>query len=173
MANIFAVDPSLTETGVAWNKGEQIVSRTIASKNTASARMIELRSELRDQLQFVNPDLIVIEAPAFASKGRSVKEIGGIWWQYRVMMYELGMRVLEVPPSFLKKYATGHGNAKKIEVVQAAWQRLDYEGTNDNVADALWLHQIGLKMLKDPMAIELPAINTSTWSKLGEEAKWS
>jgi len=73
MSNVFAVDPSLTETGVAWNKGQQIVSRTITSKNSASARMIELRSELRDQLQFVNPDLVVIEAPAFASK-RSERE---------------------------------------------------------------------------------------------------
>jgi len=167
MSNVLGVDPSLTATGVAWNIGNETHTDTISSKfKGGPQRMVDLRRQLQKVIGTAYPDLIVIEAPAFASKGRSVKEIGGIWWQYRVFMYDNGNRVLEVPPSMLKKYATGRGNAKKIDVVQAAWKRLGYEGTNDNVADALWLHQIGLRILGDPSVVPVPAANTETLKKL-------
>jgi len=49
---------------------------------------------------------------------------------------------LKVPPSMLKKYATGRGNAKKIEVVLSIYKHFGKEIRDDNEADAYALARI-------------------------------
>ena len=41
----------------------------------------------------------------------------------------------------LKKFATGKGNADKSAMIEAARQKLGYQGNSDDEADALWLWQ--------------------------------
>jgi len=42
----------------------------------------------------------------------------------------------------IKKFATGKGNSGKPIMIQAAKDKLGYEGDDDNEADALWLLQL-------------------------------
>lgn len=49
---------------------------------------------------------------------------------------------LQVPPTSLKKYATGKGNASKHEVVLAAYKQWGVEFTDDNAADAYCLARL-------------------------------
>jgi len=48
-----------------------------------------------------------------------------------------------IAPKTLKMFATGRGNADKTTMVVAARDRLQYDGTQNDEADALWLQEIG------------------------------
>lgn len=49
----------------------------------------------------------------------------------------------------IKKFATGKGNSGKPAMIEAAQERLGYEGNDDNEADALWI----LELLKFELGI--------------------
>lgn len=49
----------------------------------------------------------------------------------------------------IKKFATGKGNSGKPAMIEAAQEKLGYEGNDDNEADALWI----LELLKFELGI--------------------
>lgn len=150
MNRIMGLDVSLTATGVALAEGSTTGAEvfTICPKTKGVHRMIEVRERILDAHLNCRPDLVVIEAPSLgASKSSHAKEMGGIWWFVRVSLYEFcDTPVVEVPPSTLKKYATGKGNANKERVLVEAVKRLGYDGSDHNESDALWLAEIGLHL---------------------------
>lgn len=73
--------------------------------------------------------------------------------------------IVWVPPATLKKYATGKGNASKVDVIIAARERLGLDSTDDNQADALWLRAIGCELAGHPLAV-MPKANRSALDKL-------
>jgi len=161
---IVGIDPSLTATGYAT--GDTV--GTIRPKLAGPERMILIRDTTLDVCS--GAGLVVMEAPAFASRGRSVKEIGGIWWVIRVALHEAHIPTLEVPPPTLKKYATGKGNANKVEVLKAAWERLGYDGTDDNESDALWLRQIGVRFAAPGSQTPIPTVHDAAADKI--QQRW-
>ena len=84
----------------------------------------------------------MIEGYAFAqaSQAHQLGELGGV---LRTMLYELGIRVLEVGPGQLKKFASGKGNTKKEQMALAIYKRWDREFATNDEADAFVLVQIG------------------------------
>jgi len=155
---ILGLDPSLTRTGVALPNGEALALRP---KDKGLDRLLWIRKEIGILIGSVDSlDFVCIEGFSYGSKGKAVFEIAGLGYMLRLMMYENSIPFLEVSPSSLKKYATGHGNANKTEVIRAAWKRLGYEGTDDNEADALWLRAIGLDYAGDPI-LAMPEVNRS------------
>lgn len=90
-------------------------------------------------------DLVLIEGYAFASKAqshtRAIAELGGV---IRMTLWDLGFPFVDVPPACLKKYATGRGNAGKADVLVEAVKRLEYQGSSNDEADALWLLEMAL-----------------------------
>ena len=159
MTTVAGLDPSLTATAIAIESRVQL----LRTPYTGPERMIEIRNRVLTHTLYA--DLVVIEAPSFASATRSAKEIGGIWWVLRVALHEDDTDVLEVPPATLKKYATGKGNASKGEMLAAAIRRLDYDGADDNEADALWLEQIGLCLAGDEHVV-MPSANRAALNVL-------
>ena len=146
---VVGLDLSLTRTGLADDQGVRI----LAPKTTGVHRLIELRDAVNDWT--IDAHLVVIEGFSFGSNNRSAREIGGLGWVVRVALHEAGIPWCEVPPSTLKKYATGKGTAGKVEMVVAARERLGYGGHDDNEADALWLRAFGLDLLGTPL-VALP-----------------
>jgi hypothetical protein len=55
--------------------------------------------------------------------------------------------IAEVPPTVLKKFICGKGNANKAAVVSAATRRYSEEFDSDNQADAYVLARMGLVVL--------------------------
>ena len=49
----------------------------------------------------------------------------------------LSVPIVEIAPQTLKKFAAGHGHAEKADMVKAARRRWDYDGRDDDEADAL------------------------------------
>ena len=135
-----ALTPSLTGTGIAGTDG---TLRTIRpGKLRGVPRLVHIRDAVA--LEVVGFAMVVIEGYSYGSKGRALFDIGELGGVLRVLFYELGLVVVEVPPSNLKQFATGKGNAGKEEVMAAAIRQLGYAGHDNNQSDALWLREMAL-----------------------------
>lgn len=88
------------------------------------------------------PELIAVEGYSFGSKNarEQMGELGGI---IRVALYEAGWPYVLVPPTLLKQFCTGKGNAQKNEMMRAVFKRWQYEAVDDNDADAKALAELG------------------------------
>jgi crossover junction endodeoxyribonuclease RuvC len=84
-------------------------------------------------------DIVAVEGYSFASQAshaHSLGELGGI---VRWNLWARKIPFVVIPPSNLKQFATGKGNAKKEEVLAAAIRALGYLGHSNDEADAIWL----------------------------------
>jgi Holliday junction resolvasome RuvABC endonuclease subunit len=133
MTRILALDLSLTSTGAAHEGG----TCRITSKKRGTERLIEIREAIRSLALSVAPDLVVVEGYSMGSRGRvfDIGELGGI---VKVLLADMGIPVAIVPPSCLKKFATGKGNADKDSMLEAAIRNFGFGGHGNDEADA-WL----------------------------------
>jgi crossover junction endodeoxyribonuclease RuvC len=58
---------------------------------------------------------------------------------FLLLLYDMEVPTVIVPPTSLKKYATGNGSASKERMVKAAQKEFTSSVTSDDIADALWL----------------------------------
>lgn len=160
---IIGIDPSLTSTGIVVLRDGK-VELAVTTKNKPALgtidrvrliyeRIVDIQENLSDGEKWQAPDLIVIEGFSYGSKGRSVFDIAYLGWRIREELERLrtddGIPWLEVPPSQLKKFATGQGNANKEIILQQVYKRWGYETHDNNIADAYVLAQIGRAYLQD------------------------
>lgn len=131
--NVLALDLALTVSGFA---GPSASGTFGPSPDRGMARLAWVREEVLVLAE--GADLVAIEGYSFGSRGRqhATGELGGV---IRLALWERDIPVVDVPPSSLKKYATGRGNAGKDQVLAAAIRRLGFQGHDHNEADALWL----------------------------------
>lgn len=137
---IVGIDASLTSTGIAILEGGEITTQAIKSKLNGIPRLIDIRNKVKSAVKGAN--LVVIEGYALSHghQAHAKGELGGV---LRVMLYEAGLPILEVPPAQVKKFATGRGNAKKEEMAVAIYKRWGREFPNNDEADAYVLARIG------------------------------
>lgn len=158
MTHVIGVDLSYTATGIAWPDGQDTfcTSDQDGEPYERASTIAEHVGHYGDQA-----DLIVIEAGVYLS--HSAFMLG----QLHGIVYNRlhGQRVLRVPPSNVKQYATGAGKAGKTEMIVAAREILGYRGLDDNEADAMWIRAVGLAMLGEPLA-DMPARNRKALTKL-------
>lgn len=150
---IVAADLSLARTG--WCDGTSAnVIKTLS--HTPRVQRIEF---ICDVLLWQRPDLLVVEGPSYASKGNATIDLGRLHGVLEHQAWDGGtttmVKFATVAPSSVKVYATGKGNASKNEVLTAAVRRLGYDGSDDNVADALWLHAAVSDALGNP-TVDVP-----------------
>ncbi len=175
MSLIIGIDPSLTSTGIVVLRGNK-VELAVTTKNKPALgtidrvrliyeRIVCVAESLTDGEKWQAPDLIVIEGFSYGSKGRSVFDIAYLGWRIREELERLrtedGIPWLEVPPSQLKKFATGQGNANKEIILQQVYKRWGVEFSDNNQADAYVLAQIGrayLGGMDDLAAFQLEVI---------------
>lgn len=175
---VLGLDLSLTSTGVAHVDGTP--DRLAPPRLTGMERLAWLRSEVHRlvlQQRLTSErlvDLVVIEGYAMGSKRQShsyaTGELGGV---IRLMLHTSLIPYVEVAPASLKKYATGKGNASKDEVLAEAIRRLQYQGANNDEADAMWLRQMALCAYAEPDFVGMPATNRSAltvvdWPVIGD-----
>jgi len=152
---VLGIDPSLSGFAYALTTpalDEPMLDR-LRSKPAMSVRGRMDRYDLltRPVYQLVRefrPALTLIEGYAFAvagtQRGQSDRaELGGIL-RWRLDRWTT---IVEVPPSTLKKFGTGKGNAKKAEVVSAVSRRYDRNFKTDDEADAWVLMELGRCLL--------------------------
>lgn len=161
---IAALDLSLTQTG--WARGNG-TTREVGTLRTAQLRgMHRLRQIQQEVMRLATgADLVVIEGYSFGAKGNAVVSLGELGGVVRLSLHVAGIPYVEAPPSTLKKYLTGKGNAPKEAMLAAAIRRLGYAGSNHNEADALALLHAGLDAYGQAWAT-LPAAQTDALKAL-------
>lgn len=153
---ILAIDPSLTCWGVAVGTPHETTVGRWGPPHTGMRRLDAASEKIYSLHGWHLPDLVVLEGYSFASKGRAVVSIGELGGVIRLALHHIGVAWVEVPPSNLKKWATGKGNAGKEEVLAAAIRRLDYQGHSHDEADALWLLHMAGHHYRQPWAADVP-----------------
>lgn len=168
---ITALDLSLTLTGYAIGgiRNPREAKGTIPTAKLRGFRRVALiRRRVLDLVD--GSDLVVLEGYSFGSKGRAVFDIAELGGVIRMTLHDLGFEWVEIAPSTVKKFATGRGNAPKEEVLVAAVQRLDYDGHDNNEADALWLLEAAMTRYRitEPMVPKshLAALDAVEWPTL-------
>ena len=150
MGDIYVgLDPSLTGFGVAAVGAGVDQTWLIKPKKTGVDRLLEISYILADTFS----DLarrgdhiadVAIEDTVRASYASSVLgELAGVVkTTCNTVLQGQARYPLKVPPATLKKFATGRGNAKKVEIVLAVYKHFGKEIRDDNEADAYVLAQM-------------------------------
>lgn len=148
---VVGIDPSLTRTAVTIGNGESWKLKEFGSKPRGdgvarrAARYDELTSSIVNWLESEDPiHAIYIEGYSFGSNdtnARWLAEFGGI---LRWHLVDLADRVIEVPPSSLKKFVTGKGNAKKEQMLAHVQKRWGELFDTSDAGDAFGLYKLGL-----------------------------
>jgi crossover junction endodeoxyribonuclease RuvC len=136
------IDPS-TKTGLAIiDKNNEIINvQEVSSKSKEDPeRFIDIADQLLEELH--PNDIIAIEGFSYGSKGKGVSTQYGLGWIIRTFLYERGYDYVEIPPTSVKKFATGKGNVKKDAMVLPIYKHWGFEHSSDNVRDAYVLAKV-------------------------------
>ena len=145
---ICAFDLSLTGTGYSlFGEDGFIQHGLITTKgSTGMPRLVFIRDTVLNlsvaKANEPHP-LVIMEDLAFSRNDPSAQERAGLAYLIRMAMFERGQRYLLCAPTTLKKYVTGKGNSPKQVMLLEVYKRWDVSLTDDNIADAFGLMQIG------------------------------
>lgn len=142
------VDLSLRQTGIA-RADDTFVTMTPLARLEGYWRHDDVARRLLELVEEDNPDLVVFEDYAPHSPGINstiaAAEIGGV---VRRDLTRRGFAFIAIKPNVMKLYATGHGNASKAQVFDAALANfslnadVDDRPANYDEADAYWLRSM-------------------------------
>jgi Holliday junction resolvasome RuvABC endonuclease subunit len=172
--NAVGLDLSLTSTGVAHADG---TASTLHTRETGVRRLWVLRAAIRSIVCTAEGpvDLVAVEGYSMgtarqSSHAHGLGELGGV---IRLLLHDLEIPYVDIPPASVKVFATGKGNANKNDMLLAAARRLGYQGNSNDEADALWLramamHRYGHHVVRVPVdhergmaKVEWPALAES------------
>jgi len=149
MANsALGFDPSLTSSGYSYrSSGGGVVAGVIKTDKLRGVdRLLYIQNTFEDLLYESEPSLVTYEGYSMGSKGRQydIGELGGVLKMFAFMN---DVPILLIPPTVLKKFITGKGNASKEEVVLKLYKRFGYEAPQTDEADAIALMLFGEEYL--------------------------
>lgn len=169
MALIAGLDLSLTSTGLACPDGTLITVRSKSTSYDLSERKKRLDGIYTKIMQAITSegalDMLVIEGPSMAQQHTgSLTDRYGLWWRIVGAALAAGIDVVELPPTTLKKFATGSGAANKVSMALALSNRAGLSISDDNQVDAAWLRYAGHQIIGKPL-LELPIIQQAALAK--------
>ena len=110
-------------------------------------RLAYIRDAFKSRLLEV-PTHACIEGPSLYSVNRA-DDLGQLRGVFLLLLYDMNIPTTVVPPSSLKKFATGNGNASKERMVKSACKTFSLDVESDDIADALWLAQLAKGLCGD------------------------
>lgn len=137
---IMGVDLSIACTGVALPGGRTLA---IKPKSTGHARMREITDQIMWQTRTTAVDLVVIEGLGGVYKGEASRIIPMLHGALINDLLRAGTTYMWLPPSSVKKFATGNGSADKTLMALAAYKRLGTEYATGDECDADWCRVAG------------------------------
>jgi crossover junction endodeoxyribonuclease RuvC len=152
MARVVGLDASLTGSGLVVlddQTSKIIYVNTFRNKLDGTTRLAYLKTEICSVLQeYASKKYpVFIEGYGFSFRGCDFKlaELGGI---LRLAINEnLGMEYQEIPPTTLKMFVTGKGNAPKNVMLEQVFRRFNIGSEvlkDDNQVDAYALAKFGI-----------------------------
>jgi Holliday junction resolvasome RuvABC endonuclease subunit len=141
---VLGLDLSKRGTGWAFRSPGGLVSSGVQAFHVARDEspgmlFVRFRRWLNDLCRTWEPDLVAYERP-FHRGGSSTEILIGFATRVQEVCAAREIEHAVVPPSTLKLFATGRGNASKTTMVAAARRRWpDERIQTDDQADALWV----------------------------------
>lgn len=167
MIDVVGIDLSLTSTGVAVADATYLVS----TKYNGPLRLATVRDSILALLQPLPNPHAVLEGYSFASRNSRAHSIGELGGVVKVALMEAGIPVVLVSPKGRAKFATGNGNAAKIDVMRSVTEITgipwEGKGANDR-CDAWVLQEMGLTQLNRSRyswpEVNLSALDAVDWT---------
>jgi Holliday junction resolvasome RuvABC endonuclease subunit len=157
---VIGLDLSITATGIADHTG---ATRCVGGKaDRGDQRIVDIATEISAVCD--GADLVVIEDLAVHGPGNGMAA-AQVMGAVKATLLRTTTPYALVPPSSLKKYATGKGNATKPDMAVALYKRAGLELGDDNQVDAWWLRAMGLDHLGHTL-VELPALQRDVMLKI-------
>jgi crossover junction endodeoxyribonuclease RuvC len=157
---VLGLDLSPTSTGgaraVSGPLGGAPFTFRIRSAKRDWDRLDSQVTRIGQAIREYDPDLIMIEGPAYHATGAWFHENAGLWWAVTHRVWKSGRPFAVVPPAVLKKFATGKGTADKTAMCVAAATRFGLTEIGPDEADALWLAAAGCQHYGMPL-VKMPA----------------
>ena len=147
-----SVDQSFTSTGFCiFNDTKMVTCGVIKSTKTEDPffRAHQISTELSKIANKYNARIVVLEGLAFAKLGNATRDLAGL--QYTIihqLRFIDGIELKIVTPNEVKRTATGRGNARKDEMVdalpaniRAEFDKLKAKKTTGlyDLSDAYWI----------------------------------
>lgn len=168
---VAGLDLSITETGVAIDAGPRLLdpeparatTHVIKPKRPKDFRLPEIVDRVMELVQ--GAEFVLIEG--YLNQSKSAGITGMVHGAIRTELIRNQIRYGMLPPSSLKKYATGNGGVKtdKTAMTLAAYKRGQIEFTNNNECDAWWLWVAANDHLHHPV-IALPQLHRESLTKI-------
>lgn len=154
-AIIVGIDPSLTATAVcpySLSRADQPRINVFSSKPAVGLRnRIARYNTLADQVLAVvllaRPHAVFIEGPSFGSRGNATLNLAEYRGVLSAALINAKQTVYEIPPSTLKLFITGKGNANKTAMITACVKRYGVTYETDDEYDAYGLCRLGACVL--------------------------
>jgi crossover junction endodeoxyribonuclease RuvC len=150
---IAGIDQSLTGTAICIMSNAYEIKHLVTFKLkdiTGITRLHKLAKKLDSILKKHSPLESFIEGYSFMSKGRSVFNLGELGGIYRMILARKYGGYYEIPPTSLKKFITGKGNAKKQIMLEKTFRKYNVGSEtllDDNQVDAYGLARMGTSFL--------------------------
>lgn len=138
------LDLSLTQTGYCIHDPHtgEYTTGVIKSRLKGTQRLHELQTKLRKLLSVRSPAVVSIEGYAMGiGRGGKTFDLGEWGGIARLEVYQRAPETvcLVCPPTNLKQFTAGKGNADKEAVMQGVLRLTGVQTFNDNIADAIGL----------------------------------
>lgn len=114
---VIGVDPSTKACGIALPTGRTILYKP---PRDVGHRCHDAAATLARLIVLYRPALIAVEGYALNGYPLSMVRLGEFGGALRLAAWEHAVPVLEIPPTTLKRWATGNGNAPKDRMLDAA-----------------------------------------------------
>ena len=130
---------------LSYNKSE-IKDKEYSDKEMAKTTNIYyICRHIQNLLTIYRPDMVIMEGVSYGSVGSAaLVDLSGLNFAIRMILAEMNIPFQIVPPTAVKKFATGNGQAEK-DIIINAWKRLDNNILNikdikvDDLADSYFL----------------------------------
>lgn len=166
--DVAGLDLSMTGTGVATSRAGQVETSIIRPQGTGDQRLAQIAHRVLSRC--AGAELVLIEG--YLNHSHTAGITGMVHGAVRTALIEAQIQYATFPPSNLKKFATGRGNATKTDMALAALKRGGMEFRDDNQCDAWWL-MVAALAYTGAWLFDLPAANRSALDKIKIEYRGS
>lgn len=166
---LLGLDLSLTSTGYCFDGNAGVISTGLFG----TERLEAVNDDIKNIVVANQIECVLLEGYSFASRSGQAFSIGELGGVIRLSIFQLGIPLIEVPPTCRAKFATGKGNASKNEVISAVSARTGIVWGNpgaDDKCDAWILEEMGLAYFRksryDWPENNLSALEKIDWSPI-------
>ncbi len=144
------IDPSLTSTAIvildqeAKIYNQKLIKTEGGTFDRDEGRLLHIVNEIKPITNLPRLEKVLIEGLSFGSRGQSMMQIAALHYLIRIFLYQRGVNYDVVPPTTVKKFVTGRGNAKKELMLLKTFKKWGVEFEDNNLCDAYCIAQYAI-----------------------------